>query len=72
MGDGPFSWSLIKQAITEFPSLFIEEPKKTTVTLLAGLAARFLKAGLFFSSGKALDWKGQRAMSKKHIVHLLK
>ena len=57
MGDGPFSWSLIKQAITEFPSLFIEEPKKTTVTLLAGLAARFLKPAYF--SALARPWIGK-------------
>lgn len=42
MGEGAMAWSLIKDAVSTCPNIFLAEPIKTTTTLIAASVLRFL------------------------------
>lgn len=42
MGEGAMAWSLMKDAFSTCPNIFIAEPVKTTTTLIAASVLRFL------------------------------
>ncbi len=47
LGDGPFAWSLIRQALASAPAILFAEPRKTGITIAAAIAARLLPPARF-------------------------